>query len=108
MHDFLERYQEAYGVLPKTEVPYRVWDSIMVVAEAANLAKSTDSDDMLAVVPQIKIEGLGGTMDYSNGDGEPYHNVNRFVLIDQVNSSWTKWYNDGGYDDYKASTGNAY
>ena len=80
----------------------------MVIAEATNLAKSTDTEDMLAVVPQIKIDGLGGTMDYSAGDGEPYHNVSRFLLVDKVNISWEKWFNEGGYDGYKTQTGNAY
>ena len=80
----------------------------MVIWEATKLAGSNDTDDMLAVVPQIKIQGLGGTMDYSNGDGEPYHNVSRFLLHDGVNISWEKWYEEGGYDEYKAETGNQY
>ena len=108
MHDFLERYIDIYGEIPRTEIGYRAWDAVMVIAEATNLAKSTDTEDMLAVVPQIKIDGLGGTMDYSAGDGEPYHNVSRFLLVDKVNISWEKWFNEGGYDGYKTQTGNAY
>ena len=108
MREFLERYQDTYGELPSTEIGYRAWDAMMVIWEATKLAGSNDTDDMLAVVPQIKIQGLGGTMDYSNGDGEPYHNVSRFLLHDGVNMSWEKWYEEGGYDEYKAETGNQY
>lgn len=108
MHDFLERYIAAYGEIPRTEIGYRAWDAVMVIAAATNLAKSTDTEDMLAVVSQIKLDGLGGTMDYSNNDGEPYHNVSRFLLVDKVNISWEAWFNDGGYDSYKAETGNDY
>lgn len=108
MYDFLKLYSDTYGVLPKTEIGYRAWDAVMVIWEATKLAKSNDTEKMLEVVPQIKIDGLGGTMDYSGGDGEPYHNVSRFLLLDNVNISWEKWFNEGGYDEYKTKTGNAY
>ena len=108
MSDFLKLYYDTYGEMPKTEIGYRAWDAVMVIWEATKLAKSNDTEKMLEVVPQIKIAGLGGTMDYSNGDGEPYHNVSRFLLLNNVNISWDKWFKEGGYDEYKAKTGNAY
>lgn len=108
MSEFLQDYQKAYGELPRTEIGYRAWDAMMVIWEATKLAGSNETDAMLAVVPQIKIQGLGGTMDYSNGDGEPYHNVSRFLLLDNVNISWENWFKTGGYDSYKSTTGNAF
>lgn len=108
MYDFLKLYSDTYGVMPKTEIGYRAWDAVMAIWEATKLAKSNDTEKMLEVVSQIKIDGLGGTMDYSGGDGEPYHNVSRFLLLDNVNISWEKWFNEGGYDEYKTKTGNAY
>lgn len=108
MREFLDVYVEKYGELPSTEIAYRAWDSAMVIWEATKLAGSNNSDDMLAVVDQIQIEGLGGTMDYSNGDGEPYHNVRRFVYVDGVNVEWGAWMDEGGYDAYKEATGNEY
>ncbi|NLZ52179.1 MAG: hypothetical protein GX892_03350, partial [Thermoanaerobacteraceae bacterium] len=45
---------------------------------------------------------------YSNGDGEPYHNVSRFVLLDGKNISWENWMENGGYELYKDETGNEY
>ncbi|MCI8526331.1 MAG: ABC transporter substrate-binding protein [Oscillospiraceae bacterium] len=108
MREFLENYVAAYGELPSTEIAYRAWDSAMVIWEASKLAGSNDGDAMLAVVPQIQIEGLGGPMDYSNNDGEPYHNVRRFVYVDGKNVDWATWMADGGYDAYKEATGNEY
>lgn len=108
MYDFLEKYLEAYGEMPRTEIGYRAWDALMVIWEATKLAGSNDTAAMLAVVPQIKLEGLGGTMDYSGGDGEPYHDVSRFLLLKGTNISWDKWFHEGGYDEYKAETGNEY
>ena len=108
MREFLEVYVEKYGELPSTEIAYRSWDSAMVLWEASKLAGSNDGDDMLAVIDQVKIEGLGGTMDYSNGDGEPYHSVRRFVYVDGVNVEWNAWMEEGGYDAYKEATGNEY
>jgi len=108
MREFLQLYKNEYGELPRTEIPYRAWDSMMVLWEATKLAGSNKSEDLIKVVPQIKIQGLGGIMDYSNGDGEPYHNVSRFVLLDGKNISWENWMENGGYELYKDETGNEY
>ena len=108
MTEFLEKYYKEFGVMPKTEIGYRSWDAVMAIWEATKIAGSNDTQEMLAAVPKIKIPGLGGDMDYSNGDGEPYHNVSRFLLLDNVNISWDKWFHEGGYEAYKAETGNDY
>lgn len=108
MKNFLTKYLELYGALPTTEIAYRAYDSAMVIWEATKLAGSNETEAMLAVVSQIKIEGLGGTMDYTNGDGEPYHSVRRFIYLDGINHDWASWIKDGGYEQYKERTGNAY
>jgi branched-chain amino acid transport system substrate-binding protein len=108
MRVFLETYQKLYNALPTTEIAYRAYDSAMVLWEASKLAGSNETEAMLAVVPQIKIEGLGGAMDYSNNDGEPYHRVRRFILVDGKNMDWQEWLQSGGYDTYKQNTGNEF
>jgi len=108
MKAFLEDYTAAYGVLPTTEIAYRAWDSAMVLWEATKIAGSNETEAMLAAVPKIKIEGLGGPMDYSNNDGEPYHSVRRFVYVDGLNYDWKTWMDNGGYDAYKKATGNQF
>ncbi|NLF26929.1 MAG: ABC transporter substrate-binding protein [Clostridiales bacterium] len=108
MKAFLTKYLELYGALPTTEIAYRAYDSAMVIWEATKISGSNETEAMLAAVPQIKIEGLGGTMDYTNGDGEPYHAVRRFIYLDGLNQDWGAWMESGGYEAYKAETGNAY
>ena len=108
MKAFLTKYVELYGALPTTEIAYRAYDSAMVIWEATKISGSNETEAMLAAVPQIKIEGLGGTMDYTNGDGEPYHAVRRFIYLDGLNQDWGAWMESGGYEAYKAETGNAY
>ena len=108
MHDFLERYVDRYGELPATEIAYRAWDSLMVLWEASKLAGSNDPEEMRAVVDKIVIDGLGGTMDYTNGDGEPYHEVRKFVYVDGLNQDWETWMANGGFDAYKEETGNEF
>lgn len=105
MKAFLEEYNARYGYLPTTEIAYRAWDSAMVIWEATKIAGSNETQAMLDAVDQIKIEGLGGTMDYSNGDGEPYHAVRCFILLDGKNLDFDTWLANGGYDTYKAETG---
>ena len=101
MREFLARYQDEFGVLPTTEIAYRAYDSAKVIWEAAKIAGSNETEAMLEAVPQIKIEGLGGPMDYSNMDGEPYHNVRRFIYLDGVNQDWSDWMSSGGYELFK-------
>ncbi len=108
MRAFLEEYQERFGQLPTTEIAYRAYDSAMVIWEASKIAGSNEAEAMLAAVPKIKIEGLGGTMDYSNNDGEPYHTVRRFIYVDGVNMDWNEWMESGGYLKYKETTKNEY
>jgi len=108
MRTFLQNYLDAYGEMPRTEIGYRAWDAMMVIWEATKLAGSNETEAMIAAVPKIKLDGLGGTMDYSGGDGEPYHNVSRFLLLDGTNIPWDTWFNGTGYSEYKAKTGNAY
>lgn len=106
MKAFLTKYLELYGALPTTEIAYRAYDSAMVIWEATKISGSNETEAMLAAVPQIKIEGLGGTMDYTNGDGEPYRSVRRFIYVDGVNYDWNDWMASGGYEAYKEATGN--
>jgi len=108
MKKFLEDYQKLYNAIPTTEIAYRAYDSAMALWEASKIAGSNETEAMLAAVPKIKIEGLGGTMDYTNGDGEPYHNVRRFILLNGINRDWNEWMSSGGYDEYKKATGNEF
>lgn len=108
MRDFLELYQEKYGQLPQTECAYRGWDSINVLWQAAKISGANDSDSMVAAINTLQYEGLGGEIDFTVGDREGYHSFNSFFRTGGKNLLFSSWLENGGYDAYKAETGNAY
>lgn len=108
VRDFIERYEAKYGNLPATDSSYRGWDTMMVLWEASKIAGSNEPDAIRQAVHQVKIDGLGGTLDYTKGDREGYSIFNTFILVDGKNVLFDKWIENGGYDAYKQATGRAY
>jgi len=53
----------------------------------------------------VKCEGMGGTMDFTDGSREAYSEFKNFILIDGQNIVLEDWMENGGYDEYKAATG---
>lgn len=106
--DFLEKYTKEYGKCAATDSAYRGWDTMMAMWEATKIAKSNDSKAIKEAVSKVKIDGLGGTLDFTKGDREGYGSFNSFVLLDGKNILFDKWLEDGGYDKYKAATGLQY
>ena len=79
---FAELYQETYGEINKTDSAYRGWDSVMVMWQASKIAGSNDSDALKDATGKIKdMEGLGGTIDFTNGNREGYNEYNQFILV---------------------------
>lgn len=104
--EFAERYQEKYGDINKTDSSYRGWDSMMVLWEASKIAGSNDSDALKDATNTISgLEGLGGTLDYTEGNREGYNEFNSFVLVDGKNILWDKWLEGEGYQEYLETTG---
>ena len=77
----------------------------MAMWEASKIAGANDSESLREATHQVKIDGLGGTLDYTNGDREGYSAFNTFVLVDGQNILLDDWLASGGYDAYKAATG---
>lgn len=103
---FAEKYDAAYGEINKTDSAYRCWDAIMVMWEASKIAKSNDSDALKDATNQISgMKGLGGTIDFTDGNREGYNNYNSFILVDGKNVLWSDWIKNGGYEDFKNAAG---
>ena len=95
------------GACPVTEIAYRSWDTMLVLWEASKIAGSNDTEALKAAIDQVKdLEGLGGILDYTTGDHEGYHSFNSFVLLGSHFQLYSDWAANGGYDAYKAATGN--
>lgn len=102
---FLDMFKEEYGEQIQHESAYRGWDTMMAMWEASKIAGANDSESLREATHKVKIEGLGGTLDYTAGDREGYSQFNSFVLVDGMNIPLTDWIENGGYDDYLAATG---
>ena len=105
MRSMLEAYSADYGKTPTHESAYRGYDTMMAMWEASKIAGSNESDALREATHKVKIEGLGGTLDYTNGDREGYSAFNTFILVDGQNILLDEWLASGGYEAYKADTG---
>jgi branched-chain amino acid transport system substrate-binding protein len=105
MKSMLEKYFAEYGKTPTHESAYRGWDTMMAMWEASKIAGKNDSESLRAATHQVKIDGLGGTLDYTKGDREGYSAFYSFVLADGKNVVLDEWLASGGYEAYKTATG---
>ena len=106
--EVLQMYVDRYGEMPTTEVVYRVWDTMMVMWEATKIAGSNESDDIVAAMPEVKVEGLGGPLTYDDGTREGYHTSNDWIYIgDGKNKEFSDWLAED-YEAYKTETGREY
>ncbi|OQB23755.1 MAG: Leucine-, isoleucine-, valine-, threonine-, and alanine-binding protein precursor [Firmicutes bacterium ADurb.Bin182] len=105
MRSMLEKYYAEYGKCPTHESAYRGWDTMMAMWEASKIAGSNESDALREATHKVKIDGLGGTLDYTKGDREGYSAFNSFVLVDGQNILLDEWLSSGGYEAYKTATG---
>lgn len=107
VREFLERHVEKTGSCNLTNIAYIAYDAMMVLWEASKIAGSNDTEALREAIGKISdLQGLGGTLDYTSGDHEGYHTYNGFILVDGKNQQFSEWVANGGYDAYKAATGN--
>ncbi|MGI6162096.1 MAG: ABC transporter substrate-binding protein [Christensenellales bacterium] len=103
---FLEAYYEEFNEMPFHDCAYRTYDSMMVMAKAAEIAGTIDSEAVRDAVSTISdFEGLGGTYDFTRGDREGIHSFNAFIVVDEKIVGLDKWIEDGEYEKLKASIG---
>lgn len=105
MREFLESYQAEYGELPAHEAAYRGWDTMMAMWEASKIAGANDDESLREATHKVVTEGLGGTMDFTDGSREAYSNFNSFILIDGKDILVSDWKADGGYEAYLEASG---
>lgn len=105
MKSMLEKYNAEYNKLPTHESAYRGWDTVMAMWEASKIAGKNDSDSLREATHKVKIDGLGGTLDFTKGDREGYSAFYSFILVDGQNIVLDDWLKSGGYEAYKAATG---
>ena len=77
----------------------------MVLWEASKIAGSNDDEALREATHQVKIEGLGGQIDFTNGDREAYSDFNGFIKLNNQDLVFDDWLADGGYENYLETTG---
>ena len=105
--EVLQLYKDEYGSLPTSDVALRAWDAFMVLWEASKRAGSNDAEKMRAAMATIKMEGLGGVIDYTDGKREAFSALgfNQFILVNGKNILWRDWRNSGGFEAFQKATG---
>lgn len=98
MVDFLNKYFAEYGKMPNHDCAYRAWDAMMVLAEGAKLAGSNEGEAIKTALSTIKdFKVLGGTLDFTQGDREGMHGIEKgFVIIDGKYTDLDEWIAAGG------------
>lgn len=96
MKAFLTEYASRYSTLPATDSAYRVYDSLMVLWEAAKIAGSNDRAAIRDAVNRISgLQGLGGTLDYTSGNREGLSDFNKFIRFEGKNVLVSDWIASG-------------
>lgn len=84
MKAMLEEYVAEYGVMPITDVAYRSFDGLNLMAEAFRTA--SDMEDLESVrdaFQNIKgYDGLGGTFDFTKGTGDGLEACSMYMILD--------------------------
>ena len=107
MREFLQKYYDAYGELPAHEGAMRGYDATMILNEGTKNAGSNDGDAVMDGIFQISdYEGLAGTFDYTEGDGEGIRTCSSYIVIDEKYTLLDGWVESGGYDEFKQQLGN--
>ncbi len=68
MPKFIELYEEMYGEAPDTSFVATGWDTIMLMAEAVNMAGSTDGAAVAQALEEGEFKLLTGELSYKNAE----------------------------------------
>lgn len=106
LREFLEAFYAEFNEMPFHDCAYRTYDSIMVMAEGARRAGTTESTAVRDAIETINdFQGLGGTYDFTRGDREGIHEMMAFIVIDMKPIRFDKWIEEGGFEEFKNSIG---
>ncbi len=79
---FLTSYNAMYGKLPDSEVAYRAYDAMNILAQAIEIAGSTDGDAIRNAILTNTFTGIAGTFDFSDGSGDGIMFGTNYIIID--------------------------
>ena len=84
MREMLEAYVARFGEMPATDVAFRAYDGANLLFTA--FQNATDMNDKDSVRDAFRAitgyEGIGGTFDFTAGDGDGLSGCNTYMIID--------------------------
>jgi len=89
MEEFLERYEAAHGERPQTSFVATGWDTVMAIAQAVEIAGTTEGKAVARALEENEFELLTGTMDWSSA--ETGHEPNKSVAMVQLQNGETSF-----------------
>ncbi len=92
MDEFLELYQEEYGEPPDTAFVATGWDTVQVMAQAVEIAGTTDGDAVARAMEENEFSLLTGKMDWSSADtGHEPDKAVALVALEEGKPSFIGW-----------------
>ena len=96
MKAFLDLWQAKYGEVPDTAFVATGWDTVNVIAQAIESAKSTDGAAVAKAMETLEFDLLTGKLDWS--DAATGHEPNKETVVVEITQGSTKflgWYLPG-------------
>lgn len=80
---FLVDFQMEYGRMLQSEVGYRCYDAVHIIAEGVKRAGTAEGAELRDAIRSIKgFEGLAGEFDFTDGSGEGLRDGRIYVIMD--------------------------
>ncbi len=100
LHSVLKAYYDKYGVVPPSDMTYKIWDAMLLIENAVLEAKSLDPTEIQPVIKNLKFQGCGGTMDFTTGSNECYFSTRAWVYTDTQHAGGAMVFEDWMNSDF--------
>lgn len=90
---FLEAFVAEYGQMPLSDVVYRGYDSVMIIAEALRNAKDINDPESIreAMLNITSLSLIHGTYNFSDGSGDGLSNARSYIIQNGKHVSFPEW-----------------
>jgi len=100
--DVLQKYNDAYGYVPMSDMTYKIWDAMLLIENAVLEAKSLDPKEIQPAISNLKFNGCGGVMDFTTGSNECYFSTRAWVYTGSTSAGGAMLFEDWINSDYAA------
>lgn len=89
----LEDFVAEYGQMPVSDVAYRGFDSVMLIAEALKNADDIHNPDAIreAFLKITNFPGIAGTYNFSDGSGDGLAQARTYIIAEGKNVLFSEW-----------------